>query len=196
VTRVVSAFRWVSVACRISAGARGGLLSVLLVAGCAADEAPNSILFGPDEDRLPPEDLAAIHSYVASMFPLADDGSRFEDTVCGDVDPAVEITDLNDDGVREVFVHWGNACTSGMTGRSLSLLVKNEAGEYREQFGFPAFGYTRVTTGEHGFPDLELGGPGFCAPVWSWNGGAYEFKCNLSHAENACADRGNLCPAR
>ena len=30
-----------------------------------------------------------------------------------------------------------------------------------------------ATKGVGGWPDIEMGGPGFCFPVWRWNGKAY-----------------------
>ncbi len=29
------------------------------------------------------------------------------------------------------------------------------------------------TKGVGGWPDISIGGPGFCFPVWRWNGKAY-----------------------
>ena len=68
-------------------------------------------------------------------------GTRLVDPYCGDVAPRVEIIDLNVDGVAEVFVHWGNTCTSGTTGSSIVLFVKDGQGRYVSHLGFPAAEY-------------------------------------------------------
>ena len=103
------------------------------------------------------------------------------------------MVDLNADGVQEVFVQWGNACTSGLTGRSLSLFIKDSSGSYQPQFGFPAFGWTRLDSESHGWPDLSFGGPGFCRPRWTWQRDAYEFKCNLPQIDGGCEFQVNVC---
>ena len=36
-----------------------------------------------------------------------------------------------------------------------------------------------LETGYEDFPDIEIGGPGFCFPIWRWNGEKYEFKRNI-----------------
>jgi hypothetical protein len=40
-----------------------------------------------------------------------------------------------------------------------------------EGFGFATFLETR---GKDNWPDLQLGGPGFCFPVYRWDGYIYE----------------------
>ena len=49
----------------------------------------------------------------------------------------VYTTDLNKDGREEVFVQYGNSYTSGHTGSSLLLYIKNSAGKYQSHLGFP-----------------------------------------------------------
>lgn len=172
------------------------ILAAVFVASllaCSARQPEFAALFGDDEIPLSPTDKAAVFAAVESLFPLSGDRMRFEDPNCGDIAPGVEITDLNGDGSAEVFVQWGNACTSGMTGRSLTLLTKDAGGQYQQQFGFPALGWIALETDSQDWPDLRFGGPGFCHPVWTWQSGNYMFKCNLPEEPGGCASRDNTC---
>ncbi|MBT8091345.1 MAG: hypothetical protein KJO01_14155 [Gammaproteobacteria bacterium] len=173
-----------------------GVLAVVLMASllaCSAKRPEFATLFGDEEIPLSPTDKAAVFAAVETLFPLSSDGLRFEDPICGDVAPGVEVTDLNGDGSPEVFVQWGNTCTSGMTGRSLTLLTKDSGGQYQLQFGFPALGWIALETIGQDWPDLRFGGPGFCHPVWTWQSGNYMFKCNLPEESGGCASRDSAC---
>jgi hypothetical protein len=164
------------------------------VAGCSGDAAPAYVLlFDPQDTRLGTADKQAIFDTMAGAFPVSDDGSTLVDPNCGDIEPQAEVVDLNGDGTYEAFIEWGNSCLSGHTGRSLTLFVKDGSGAYKNQLGFPAFGYETLERGIEGFPDLQLGGPGFCFPVWAWDGLNYEFKCNLPQETGGCESRDNLC---
>jgi hypothetical protein len=150
-------------------------------------------LFAADETRLSSAEQGAIHAVFAEWFALSSDGLHFEDEACGEIPTQTEIIDLNGDGTAEVFVHWGNSCTSGHAGRSLSLFARDSSGVWNDQLGFPAFDYSALTASNAGYPDLEFGGPGFCFAVWSWTGGHYEFKCNSPQEEGGCLYTGNVC---
>lgn len=181
-------------ACRVILAA-----CVLALAASCADK-PTVIaeprLFGAVAEPLTAQDTAGIEALFAELVPRSADGARFEDPTCGDVEPAAELADLNGDGAPEVFVQWGNACTSGGTGRSLSLFVKNGAGAWQAELGFPAFGHRALASQHNGFRDLELGGPGFCFEVWTREAESYEFSCNLPQEEGGCDGLDNVCPAR
>ncbi len=132
-------------------------------------------------------------SGFAENFPLSADGAGFVDPNCGNVDPEATPVDLNGDGVFEVFVQWGNSCTSGAAGRSLNLFVSDASGTYRPQLGFPALGWNVLQTEQREWPDLSFGGPGFCHAVWTWQQDQYAFKCNLPESPGGCTDRGDVC---
>ncbi|MCF6406867.1 hypothetical protein L3C95_28470 [Chitinophaga filiformis] len=86
-------------------------------------------------------------------------------------------TDLNKDGKQEIFVWFGNSYTSGATGSSVSLFIKNSAGTYVDNLGIPGMTPDVLATINKGYPDLLIGGPGLQFPVWRWNGKTYaEFK--------------------
>ena len=174
-----------------------GVAAAVAFSACshsASDAA--STLFGVEQSGLTPTEVAELERIFSAWFPPGADGLGYLDPNCGDVEPAAEAADLNRDGTSEVFVQWGNACTSGSTGRSLSLFLKDASGAYRDQFGFPALGYRFIEPGSGGYPDVELGGPGFCMPIWGWQGTAYEFKCNQPQAVGGCAFETNVCTDR
>ncbi len=87
----------------------------------------------------------------------------------------VTITDMNKDGIEEVFIQFGNSYTSGMTGSSIVLFIKSKQGVYRTNLGFPGVEPEQLKTGYGGYPDLLIGGPGFEFPIWRWNGKEYVF---------------------
>lgn len=95
-------------------------------------------------------------------------------------DAQVFPTDLNKDGVEEVFVVYGNSYTSGATGSSVVLFIKNTAGVYEDNLGFPGTVPDVLPTASKGYPDLLIGGPGFEHPVWRWNGKSYAFLKKVS----------------
>ncbi|MDD1621934.1 MAG: hypothetical protein LUQ11_10680 [Methylococcaceae bacterium] len=86
--------------------------------------------------------------------------------------PEIEVKDLNGDGKPEVFVIVGGSCY-GSTGVNLSLLINDRRGHWKDNFGFPGV-YRLLDSKNMGYPDIEIGGPGFCFPVWRWNGNQYE----------------------
>jgi hypothetical protein len=88
------------------------------------------------------------------------------------VQPELEVVDLNSDGQPEVFVTVLGSCQGGAAGAELSLLIKSN-GHWKVNLGFPAGGYKLLTTKTKGFPDIEIGGAGFCFPVWRWSGSEY-----------------------
>lgn len=81
--------------------------------------------------------------------------------------------DMNKDGKEEIFVHFGNSYTSGNTGTSIALFIKNSSGVYQNHLGFPGMIPDALATVNLGFPDLLIGGPGFEYPVLRWNGKTY-----------------------
>ena len=60
-----------------------------------------------------------------------------------------------------------------MTGTHFWLVSKQADGSWKlltEETAMPDF---LKTKGSGGWPDISLGGPGFCFPVVRWNGKAY-----------------------
>ena len=83
-----------------------------------------------------------------------------------------EVVDLNGDGQPEVFISVQGSCLGGLAGFYMELYIKDNKGRWKQQFGFPGI-YNVFKTKNRGYPDIEIGGPGFCFPVWRWNGRQY-----------------------
>ncbi len=82
-------------------------------------------------------------------------------------------TDMNKDGIEEIFITFGNSYTSGINGSSIVLFIKNNANRYFQNLGFPGTIPHALTTTNQGYPDLLIGGAGMQYPVYRWNGKNY-----------------------
>jgi hypothetical protein len=84
-----------------------------------------------------------------------------------------EVRDLNGDGRPEAVVSEGGSFCYGAAETGFALLSKQTDGSWRKitnDAGVPEF---LTTKGVGGWPDISVGGPGFCFPVQRWNGKAY-----------------------
>jgi len=104
-------------------------------------------------------------------------GKVFDEACGSEVDYQADAIDLNGDGQPEVFTQLQSGCY-GMAGVQLDLLIKGKDGKWKSQFGFPGM-YTVLETRHLGWPDIEIGGPGDCFPIWRWSGAQYDLhkKC-------------------
>ncbi len=105
-------------------------------------------------------------------------GTYFDESCAEDIAYSNEVLDLNDDGVPEVFTTIEGTCFGGATGSFIELYIKDKANQWQPQFGFPGI-YNVLKERNLGYPDIEIGGPGFCFPIWRWNGVKYDIhkKC-------------------
>lgn len=111
---------------------------------------------------------------IFKLVGLTERGGKFRDA-CGEaVEPQIQQVDLNGDGQPELFVTVEGTCSGGAAGAELTLLIKDNDGRWKANFGFPAGGYRIMGAKNKGFPDIEIGGPGSCFPVWRWNGKQYD----------------------
>jgi hypothetical protein len=81
--------------------------------------------------------------------------------------------DVNGDGRPEAIVTEGSAYCYGNTGTAFWLLARQPNGAWKlvtHDIGIPQF---LKTKGTDSWPDISIGGPGFCLPVQRWNGKAY-----------------------
>ena len=92
-------------------------------------------------------------------------------------------TDLNNDKIEDIFILYGNSFTSGNTGSSVVLFIKNAVGTYEMNLGFPGTTPDILTTINKGYPDILVGGPGFDFPVLRWNGKIYDNYKSVKNSE-------------
>ena len=155
---------------------RAAALCLAITLACAQSALAQSegltLLFDPDSTTIPEADQRAI--FVALGYAVSADGTSLEAVDCGPIYARATEADLNGDGVVEVFVLGGNTCTSGMDGSTITLWIKDADGGYAMNLGFPAGGWSVLESANMGYPDLALGGAGFCEAVWRWDGASYQ----------------------
>jgi hypothetical protein len=81
--------------------------------------------------------------------------------------------DLNRDGRPEAVVTEGSAICYGNTGMHFWLLSRQVNGSWKPILDETATPDFLPARGVGGWPDISLGGPGFCFPVLRWNGKEY-----------------------
>ena len=84
------------------------------------------------------------------------------------------MADLNGDGLPEAVITEGGTFCYGNTGQGFWVVSKTANGGWRlitNGIGIPEF---LKTKGADGWPDMSVGGPGFCFPVERWNGREYK----------------------
>jgi len=130
-----------------------------------------SVLAAPT--NLSPQDEAAV--FKAAGYTLkGKEWSRCDDPTASYTPGAIrEVRDLNGDGRPEAVVSEGSSFCYGNTATVFSLVSQQPDGSWvliTHATGIPDFLATR---GVGGWPDIEIGGPGFCFPVVRWNGHEY-----------------------
>ena len=83
------------------------------------------------------------------------------------------VGDLNGDGRPDGVITESSTYCYGDTGTAFWLVSKQANGRWKlmaSDTGIPTF---LSSTGAGGWPDIEIGGPGFCFPVVRWDGRKY-----------------------
>jgi hypothetical protein len=164
-------------------------LAVVLPTACAAQQpsAGAAILFAEGDGGLSVTDQNLIYESLG----LALDSTGKGLTACDQPAGAVaSFSDWNKDGNKEVLVIFGNSCTSGMAGSSVALFIKDSArAGYSTNLGFPGASADPQPTSNLGYPDLLIGLPGFCFPVWRWDGKEYQYLENVPQGPGGCDNR-------
>ena len=87
-----------------------------------------------------------------------------------------QVADLNGDGLPDAVISEGGTYCYGHTGQAFWLVTKQADGRWTlitHSTGIPEF---LKTQGAMGWPDISVGGPGFCFPVQRWNGREYKLQ--------------------
>ena len=103
-------------------------------------------------------------------------------SACGDEDSSEsygrgsieKVEDLNGDGRPEVVIVEGGTYCYGMTGQGYWLLSQQADARWTLMDSGTGMLEVLATKGIEGWPDLSIGGPGFCFPVLRWNGRQYQ----------------------
>ena len=83
------------------------------------------------------------------------------------------VRDLNGDGRPEAVITEGGSFCHGNTGTGYTVVSKQANGSWKRITGNTGVASFLKTKGVGGWPDIEVGGPGFCFPVERWNGKQY-----------------------
>jgi hypothetical protein len=105
-------------------------------------------------------------------------GNRWQ--ACDDPTPGYSpgviqmVDDLNGDGRPEAIITEGGSYCYGNAGAGYSLVSKRSDGSWRLITNGTGILQVLPIRGVGGWPDIEIGGPGFCFPVERWNGSRYK----------------------
>jgi len=147
----------------------------------------NQALFD-GEEKLSNADLQEIMDALEVKYVIKDNENRgFVTKDCDEMfSLSGKLNQGNENTADELWVSGGNTCTSGVTGNSVWLFIRDEKGHFRKNLGFPASEV--VVTGEayNGHYDLRVRGRGFCEAVWRWNGKEYEHNRNVATQPGGC----------
>jgi hypothetical protein len=85
-----------------------------------------------------------------------------------------QVADLDGDGRPEAIIAEHSGFCYGMQGSGYMLVSKQAGGEWKLVTSGSGMVTPLQTRGAGGWPDLEIGGPGFCFAVERWDGSAYQ----------------------
>lgn len=151
---------------RLSVSVLGGLcIGGLLMSGLQRAAASTELTLA-DADRRAVFKAAGALQRKGMWVMCADDPNSSGATI--DI-----VRDLNGDGRPEVVVSEGGTFCYGHAGTGYQLLSKQADGTWRVMSGGSGIPGFLKTKGIGGWPDISVGGPGFCFPVERWNGKTY-----------------------
>ena len=93
------------------------------------------------------------------------------------------VADLNGDGRPEAVISEGSSFCFGSTESGYAIVSKQGDGTWKLVTSGPGVVTPLASKGAGGWPDLEIGGPGFCFPVERFNGREYVFNRNEYEGE-------------
>jgi hypothetical protein len=136
--------------------------------------------------------VAPAASAQAPQLPAADQKAAFEAAgftrrgeqwrACDDPTPsyapgAIEtVRDLDGDGRPEAVISEGGTFCHGHAGTGFVLVSKQADGGWKRMHASSGMASFLATKGAGGWPDIQIGGPGFCFPVVRWDGREYRLQ--------------------
>jgi hypothetical protein len=81
-----------------------------------------------------------------------------------------QVKDLNGDGYPDALIVEGGSYCYGNTGQAFWLVSQQANGSWKLLYNNLGIAEFLKTKGLNGWPDISVGGPGFCFPVVRWNG--------------------------
>ncbi len=132
-------------------------------------------------EAAPPPIAAAEQAAIFKAAGFTRKGAKWH-SECGLEDNAPSATpgaiedyrDINGDGRPDALVTEGGSFCYGNSGTGYWLLSKQASGAWKLMDSNTGILDLQKTKGVGGWPDIQVGGPGFCFPVLRWNGTAYK----------------------
>ena len=84
------------------------------------------------------------------------------------------ITDMNKDGIEEVFIIMQSPDLYGELGQSFMLFIKNGNGDFEYQSGLGNGMVMIIVSTDPGYPGIAIAGLGSEYPLFKWDGKAYK----------------------
>lgn len=100
-----------------------------------------------------------------------------------------QVKDLNGDGRPDAVVIESGSYCYGNTGQAFWLVSQQPNGTWKLLHNDTGIAEFLATKGVGGWPDISIGGPGFCFPVVRWNGAAYKFNRNAYEGKPCKSNR-------
>lgn len=82
--------------------------------------------------------------------------------------------DINGDGHVDAIVIEGSAFCYGNIGERFTIVASRADGSWHRLHSETGIVTFQEQRGADGWPDIEVGGPGFCFPVLRWTGTSYQ----------------------
>lgn len=111
-----------------------------------------------------------IKAAIASVATISREYRECLRAAGGKLEQTTEVKDIDGDGSAEIILtETGTAGASicfGMVGQHMTLLVADGAGGWRTALSARAAGLELIKRADSAWPDIEIGGPGSCFPLW------------------------------
>lgn len=124
--------------------------------------------------KLTPADTAAAFRAAGFVRKAGQWRSCDDPGTAGYMPGSVELVqDMNGDGKPEAIITESSSFCFGAAEQGYVLVSKQANGSWKKITGGTGMVSVLKTKGAANWPDLSIGGPGFCFPVERWNGKAY-----------------------